>query len=275
MTNNNDEWGNIELPGLSDEELLETNWNRARTNEEKEHRRKISKANMSDPEYRKIWNVVQKEGIKKRDANNKKWRQNVKTANAKRMSDPNEKEKISNGVKKFYASEEGKKDARRRGNLRKNDLEWQKRHRAMMKEQHKDPKFKAAIAKGLANRSEEWRQNVIAVQKAKQMPVITPYGEFEGINDAKRKGLVTIEGCMKRMPHLFYYKEKGPGDPTYETVIVSDLGEFRDVTSCFGAHKENNDPMASSLWKFKKDGDYKKVKMPCREWINRLAKNQP
>jgi len=27
MTMNNEQWGNIELPGLSDEKLLKTNWN--------------------------------------------------------------------------------------------------------------------------------------------------------------------------------------------------------------------------------------------------------
>ena len=140
-----------------------------------------------------------------------------------------------------------------------------------MKEKHKDPKYKKALAKGIANRSEEWRQNVIAAKKATQMPVITPYGTFDGINEAKRQGLVTIEGCMKRMPHLFYYKEKGPGEPTYETVIISDLGEFRDLARCFEAHKENDDPNTTSMWSFRKKGNYKKVKMPCREWINRLA----
>ena len=268
-----DEWGNIELPGLSDKELYGKNWNRARTEAEKERLRKISKARMSDPEYRKQWDVAQKKAVEKRNAENEEWRDNVKKATSQRMSDPAEIEKAANGVRAYYSTEEGKKDAQRRADKKKRDPKWQARHKATMKERHKDPEFKAALAKGIANRSEEWRQNVSKACKARAMPVITPYGEFEGINDAKRKGLVTIEGCMKRMPHLFYYKENGPGKPTYETVIVSDLGEFRDITRCFEAHREKGDPNASSLWSFKRKGDYKKVEMPCREWINRLKKN--
>ena len=270
MNNDNDEWGNIELPGLSDKELYGKNWNKARTEAEKEHRRKISKANMSNPDYRKMWDVAQKEGVEKRNAENEEWRDNVAEANRKKYQDPaflaNLKQSLDN------RSEEWRKNVSRARSEINADPEVKAAHIKRMKEQHKDPEYKKALAEGIANRSDEWRQNVISANKATQMPVITPYGEFEGINDAKRKGLVSIEGCMKRMPHLFYYKEKGPGEATYETVIVSDFGEFRNLKQCFEAHQKNGDPNASSSWSFKKKGNYKKVEMACREWINRLEK---
>ncbi|KON32719.1 MAG: hypothetical protein AC479_06820 [miscellaneous Crenarchaeota group-6 archaeon AD8-1] len=43
MSNKKEQWGNIELPGLSDEELLSRNWNFAKTQSDKERRSKTVK----------------------------------------------------------------------------------------------------------------------------------------------------------------------------------------------------------------------------------------
>ena len=56
---NKDEWGNIELPGLSDEKLFETNWNRKRTREQVEKLKKAQvKAGVKTPKniLLGIWN---------------------------------------------------------------------------------------------------------------------------------------------------------------------------------------------------------------------------
>jgi hypothetical protein len=45
------EWGNIELPGISDEELLNTNWNLKESH--REHAERIKKWHKENPEFRK------------------------------------------------------------------------------------------------------------------------------------------------------------------------------------------------------------------------------
>lgn len=79
MTKDKDEWGNIELPGLSDEELFGKNWTRIAA------RQQLS----NDPEFRKQHLA----GIAKRN-NSKSFADSIK----QRQFDPSYKQKLLEGI---------------------------------------------------------------------------------------------------------------------------------------------------------------------------------
>jgi len=79
-----------------------------------------------------------------------------------------------------------------------------------------------------ANLGTTLRAQAIAHEKKKR-PAICPFGRFES---RKKMKLYFIEndllGCpiqkMGGMPHLYYYEDEGPGEPTYENVFYSPYG---------------------------------------------------
>jgi len=52
MKDDDQEWGNIQLPGLSDEKLHSTNWNLVKTEQEKEHLRAMANKQWEDEQSR-------------------------------------------------------------------------------------------------------------------------------------------------------------------------------------------------------------------------------
>jgi hypothetical protein len=58
MIKEREEWGNIELPGLSDEKLFNTNWNRKRTSYQREWFRKFNQKKANDPKFLKRLRAV-------------------------------------------------------------------------------------------------------------------------------------------------------------------------------------------------------------------------
>ena len=53
MKDDDEQWGNIQLPGLSDEKLHSRNWNLAKTEQEKEHLRAMANKQWEDQQSRR------------------------------------------------------------------------------------------------------------------------------------------------------------------------------------------------------------------------------
>lgn len=135
-----DDWGNIELPGLTDEELHSKNWERATIAKQMAEKRdpkewhEKNTARFKNPKWRaknkkKIqewWNdpeykqrVIEsranseayqqgvKNAIKKRMANDE-WRKNIAESRRRQAKDPSWREKMINGYHKYLDSEKGK-----------------------------------------------------------------------------------------------------------------------------------------------------------------------
>lgn len=154
-----DDWGNIELPGLSDEELHGKNWDKVTRGKQiserrdpkqwhekntarfddpewmKQNKEKFQKR-WSDPEYKKerIESMLNssnfqqgvKRAIKKRMAN-KQWQKNIADARRKQAQDPHIRNKTIKGAQKYWNSEEGKKQRTRTGNKNASNPEFARR----------------------------------------------------------------------------------------------------------------------------------------------------
>lgn len=99
---NNEQWGNIELPGLSDDELLNKNWNCVAANKER----------FNDPEYKKRLSATMKEvkdseeyqkaftkAMKKRTKSNE-WREKLKAGCEERSAKPEYQAKLKDALRK-------------------------------------------------------------------------------------------------------------------------------------------------------------------------------
>jgi len=98
--------------------------------------------------------------------------------------------------------------------------------------QSKDPAWKKAQRQGsiekYKNDPEYNLKRSATLRKTLGKTLVTPYGEFSGPAEFNESGLTKcLHGDQMRMkPHLYYYKEDGPGEPTYETVFVTPYGEY-------------------------------------------------
>jgi len=143
----NDEWGNIELPGLSDEELHSYNWNYSKTKEDKE-RQKIAMQNRDNSSHK---------AAGKQRKNSKEWQENHRKGIEALRSDPERWAEYQENYAK--------------GNTAK----------------YEDPKYwtnyYAAIKKRDAN--PEYHKKRLGASKQKiRKPVQTPLGVFETQTDA-------------------------------------------------------------------------------------------
>jgi hypothetical protein len=164
-----EEWGNIELPGLSDEKLLNTNWNKVEGNKRRfsnsEERQKQSeklKKKYQDDEYKKFWKEQNAKSMETRnrvDSSNKQWLQNVKDAVNESYKDPKRLEVLNKAFEK----------------------------------RSKDPKWK------------EIRQQVGDMLCKR---IHTPQGVFESRKQASehyKVSYVTLGRWIKSKPNEFYY----------------------------------------------------------------------
>ena len=228
MTQDNDEWGNIELPGLSDKELYGKNWNTALTEAEKEHRRKINKANMSNPVYRKQWDVAQKAGVKKA------W---DSEAGKKR------KETLGKKISKF-----------RKENPREYTEEERTQRRETTKNLHQDPEFRKKYEEGLSKRNYHTDAAIKGRKKAgetRRKIIVTPHGEIATLAAMSAFYNINVGSCQSRMkdkPHLYYYKDDGPGKPTYAEVVYTPDGRFKSQREAMKAYTGDL-PKNQGWWK--------------------------
>ena len=97
-----EQWGNIELPGLSDEELLNKNWNVVAENKERlkdpEYKKRLSasmKKVKETEEYKKAFSKAMKKRTKSTD-----WREKTKAAAEKRSAKPEYQAKLKEALRK-------------------------------------------------------------------------------------------------------------------------------------------------------------------------------
>jgi hypothetical protein len=197
---NKNEWGNIELPGLTDEELFETNWNYVDANRQKAKDKTVmAKISGSLKEYYKDNKDAKIEKANCLKKTNKilmadpEYRKKLKQQRQQQANDPNYKNKLMEGVKR-----------------RESDPEYKKIRKNMIEKRSKNTQWKESIKKAQQNRSEEHKKNLY---RTKAYPIVTPYGIFNGLIEAHDKinliknfnnGRKWILGMMKKDPTNFY-----------------------------------------------------------------------
>ena len=178
MTNTNTtEWGNIELPGLSDEELYAKNWNRLAGQQE------IFK----DPKRIEI----HKNMIEKR-TQDPAWQKNVKEGYKKRLANPN-----------AVANHQTAIDNRRK------NTNWYENTVKRNQEKAKDPEYLRKLQEGIdkAKQTPEWKENVKQRGLKRRKSIQTPHGIFNGISEcAKQLGIhvCTVRYKITNFPTEWY-----------------------------------------------------------------------
>lgn len=148
-----------------------------------------------------------------------------------------------------------------------NDENVQKKRLENLKKTMKSDSFKKAAALAGAARScdPKWqKEHKQRMRKLNNVPVITPYGEFECKKDFNEATGFLFSEKTKSMPHLYYEKEKGPGEPTYETVFNCPYGKFgqRRKKEMFVAAEEQGNTEITNL--------------KCKHtWYNKMKKLYP
>lgn len=111
----------------------------------------------------------------------------------------------------FPSEKEISKETKKEFNkIQAKDPAWQKAQReGAIKAIEKDPTYYKRRTKS--------RMATIA------RPIVTPYGEFTNqvLFNNKKFVKCTFHDCKNMMPHLYYYVDEGPGEPTYEEVLVT------------------------------------------------------
>jgi hypothetical protein len=90
------------------------------------------------------------------------WRKKNAAANRRHASDPEWLAALAGAVKKQWATPERWAIALAAGRRTAQNPIWQAKNSECLQRLHADPAFRAAHAAGLANRSAEWRANVVA-----------------------------------------------------------------------------------------------------------------
>lgn len=218
-------------------------------------KRIIQKAVAQRPEMRKI---AKRNGLLTTERHKdpvfqKKHRELVKDA----WKDPVKKKKHLDGIKKRTESKEWQEANRKAIDKNKKTLYSDPAYRKIMSERTKKAMNRPDVRKKLLENA-----------KKQSRAVVTPFGEFKSVNDAKRNCPVSFEGSRSLKPHLYYFKDVGPGKPTFETVVKTPRGTFRGVGSAYeNITGKNND--ARYWWKemtTKFPRKYFKTKEQKREW---------
>lgn len=189
------EWGNIELPGLSDEELHGKNWNHItgmrefwNSDEGKLQRERYSKmtkqanaVRLSDPEYREKQAEISRQIAKNPDRNRK----------------------LSQSQKEYWNSEQGKKH---RSELQQSN--WEKHYETMaeaIRKSYRETDRGKRVSEALLN-SDKCKANGLRQRNKIQ----TPDGVFNSRKEAAEYYGVhstTMNTRMKNHPTEYYYIE--------------------------------------------------------------------
>jgi len=196
-----DEWGNIELPGLSDEELYAKNWNYVSANREKandpEFRQKLSESIKES--YRKNPNQKKIKGQKLKETNKKlfndpEYLKNLKIQRQKQAKDPVYLEKLHNGLNKI------------------DRVEWKEKLLESQKKRNADPNWR----KNISLAQQEKRKDPLFVEKmfrTKAYAIKTPDAILNGLDDGHlfynklrnfNNGRKWLLGMMKKYPNEYY-----------------------------------------------------------------------
>ena len=92
-----------------------------------------------------------------------------------------------------------------------------------------------AIAK-YVNDSDYNKKRVTSIRKRLSRPIVTPFGEFNNNVEYNEAVPNSKNFCDNRRikPHLYYYKDEGPGSPKYETVQYSPYGYLPKLDTVIG-----------------------------------------
>lgn len=201
MTVENNEWGNISLPGLSDNELFGKNWNKVAAG------KTIMEKLKTDP----TWLEAHQQGQERKksnpealaaiaDGNRKKaqdpeWIRATTLAQQKKNQNPEYKAKITSVLKE-----------------RANDPAWRKKMSQVATERAKDPEYRKKLSdakKGKALSEEhlaKLKENGLKQRKT----IVTPFGTFSGRKEAWEKLNISksaLERRMRTRPTEYYYIE--------------------------------------------------------------------
>jgi hypothetical protein len=240
-----DEWGNIKHPTLSEQELLTKNW---------EHSAHM-KAKWKSGSYK--------------DRNTPEYHKKLKEA----LNDPEYRKK------------------QRKWKLKKHqeDPEWRYKISKAGVASRKTKKYQKNYAKGIEKRNKqnkEWAKNV---REAKYRDIVTPFGEFASSSFLTKATQHLSKAYTKRwgdkkgidfyfnnrlMPHLYYYKDLGPGKPTYEKVYITPYGEYQyqqDAKADIEKNEPDNPKLKLVTWwnaltKIRPN-DFRVEKQIRREWL--------
>lgn len=175
-----DEWGNIELPGLSDEELYSKDWNKVAANLER----------YSNPEYKK----------RHQESIQKSWQD----------------KQTRNNRLKFWQDEEFKLKIKQQRKEIGNRPEIKEMRKNKMLELHQDPTFKKNYQKGREKlKNGPVSDKVIQANQIegakRRKPIQTPFGKFDGLTIAAKAleiAVGTLQTRMKNYPDQYYYIDK-------------------------------------------------------------------
>lgn len=214
---NNEQWGNIQLPGLSDDKLLKTNWNQVTASRERSSRPDWKEANAKHNKNQrgKSWvrdakendDAAYLEWKKLHDAgsaknpDNPEWLAKIQESNRSRNSKPEFIEKVKSGLKRYAENN--------------SDIIKAKNHKSNTNPQH--------IANRKVGMKEFWNDPVAsaAARKARSdtnsKPFKTPIGVFPSLTNASleynkiknnKNGRKWLYSMMKRYPEEYYYIPK-------------------------------------------------------------------
>lgn len=197
-------WGNIPVPGISDQDLHSKNWN---------HITAVQSFwdSPRGQKQRKRYSVLSREHNRERSLD-PRWVKKRARISRKIAQDPERNRNLSRSAKKAWGSLEGRK---KRGEISR--ANWQ-RHRATMskalKDRYRDGKLSKKISQALKN-----SDRLKAVARLRCNTIKTPAGIFESRKKAAEHYKIdptSINGLMKKYPKDYYYIKIGNGATGYK-----------------------------------------------------------
>ena len=169
--------------------------------------------------------------------------------NARKMANPVWRKKLKEGIRNKTKTKEWQ-DAHKKGIEKSRENGHYERlketNRKSNEERFKDPEVKKKISDEMKNawQDEEFRNNKIESLRngVKSKRIVCPLGTFRSIIDM-------VEQCpelkfywlkLKVYPHLYYFEEDGPGEPTYEKVWYSPIMITNNRQNIIKKAKETN-----------------------------------
>ena len=100
-----------------------------------------------------------------------------------------------------------------------------KKHISQWTPHHMANRIQAETRKGDDSYKESCRKAQIKNKGATGAKIcVTPFGEYRTKVEFRKALGFHRDGRMKQMPHLYYFKENGPGEPTYQWIYYTPVG---------------------------------------------------
>ena len=188
--NNNEQWGNIELPGLSDEKLYNTSWNRVAAGKENANNPKLlalAQSKKNNPEYSKI----------------------TKEAAQRRAENPENYQALLHGVRNVrdntYQAEVNRRPEKRalHSQLQKGKVVTQQTRdklRSIKTNKPGDAHWEAAHQAGLARRDKPFHAGEYGV-----FPSLTAAGRYVMEQGLLKNAIKKFEKWKKTDPTNYYF----------------------------------------------------------------------